>query len=176
MIKHVLHIIWWKITSNQSRIKYLKKQGVKIGENCSISSDVKFGTEPFLISIGDNVRLTSNVQFITHDGSLWVLRNLKMIKENADIFGKIKIGNNVNIGWNCVILPGVSIGNNCIIGANSVITHSIPDNSVAVGNPARVIKTINEYYDNIEDKIVLTKGLQKEERKKIILKSNYLKK
>lgn len=174
MIKHWLHLIWWKFVNNEARIAYLRKQGVQIGNDCSISSDVKFGTEPYLITIGDYVRLTSNVQFITHDGSMWVLRNKGLVDKNADIFGKIQIGNNVNIGWNTVLMPGVSIGDNCIIGANSVVTHSIPPDSVAAGSPARVIRSTEDYYEKIKDNIVLTKGLGEEERRKKIMKSKLL--
>lgn len=176
MIKHWLHLIWWKIASNEARINYLRKQGVHIGKNCSISSDVKFGTELYLISIGDNVRLTSNVQFITHDGSMWVLRNMELVDKSADVFGKIIIGNNVNVGWNSVIMPGVSIGDNCIIGANSVVTHSVPNNSVAAGSPARVIRTTEEYYEKIKENIVLTKGMELEKKKEKVQNSRLLKK
>lgn len=62
------------------------------------------------------------------------------------IFGKIEIGDNVHIGWNTIIMPNVSIGNNCVIGAGAVVTKSIPDNSVAVGVPARVIESIDEKF------------------------------
>lgn len=54
----------------------------------------------------------------------------------------VTIGNNVWIGGSVTILAGVTIGNNCTIGAGAVVTHNIPDNAIAVGNPARVIKTI----------------------------------
>ena len=54
------------------------------------------------------------------------------------------IGDNVWIGGNAVINPGVTIGNNCVIGAGSVVTKNIPDNSIAVGNPARVIREITD--------------------------------
>ena len=56
----------------------------------------------------------------------------------------IKIGNNVWIGANAVVLPGVSIGDNTVIGAGSVVTKKIPANVVAVGNPCRVLREINE--------------------------------
>lgn len=56
----------------------------------------------------------------------------------------VTIGDNVWIGGNVVINPGVIIGNNCVIGSGSVVTKNIPDNSIAVGNPARVIREITE--------------------------------
>ena len=57
----------------------------------------------------------------------------------------IAIGSNVWIGANAVILPGITIGDNVIIGAGSIVTKSIPANSIAVGNPCRVIKSKSEY-------------------------------
>ena len=56
----------------------------------------------------------------------------------------VKIGSGCWICANVVILPGVTIGDNCVIGAGSVVTKSIPDNSVAVGNPCRVLRTLSE--------------------------------
>lgn len=56
----------------------------------------------------------------------------------------VKIGNTVWIGANVVILPGVTIGENSVIGAGSVVTHDIPANVVAVGNPCRVMREITE--------------------------------
>ncbi|MBE5991552.1 MAG: acyltransferase [Paenibacillaceae bacterium] len=168
-LKHWIHIIWWKTINNEKRIIYLRKQGVVIGSNCSVSSDVVFGTEPYLISIGNNVRLTSKVQFITHDGSIWVLRNLGLVSREADLYGIITIGNNVNIGWNTVILPGITIGDNCIIGANSVVTHNIPNNCVVAGSPARIVKSLDDYYLKVKDKILLTKGMDSDKKKKIIM-------
>ncbi len=63
------------------------------------------------------------------------------------MLGKVKIGNNVFIGAGSVVLPNVTIGNDVIIGAGSIVTKDIPSNSVAVGNPARVIKTFEEYFE-----------------------------
>ena len=60
----------------------------------------------------------------------------------------------VYIGNNVLILPGVTIGNNVVIGAGAVVTHDIPDNSVAVGVPARVIKTADEYLNKIENESI----------------------
>lgn len=61
--------------------------------------------------------------------------------------GKVKIGNNVFIGMQSTILKGVTIGNNVIIGANSLVNKDVPDNCVVAGNPAKVIMSLDEYYE-----------------------------
>lgn len=165
----IIELIKYKITSFQGRVKILRKQGIDIGENCEIYSNVSFGSEPYLISIGDNVRITSGCKFITHDGGVWVLRNLKLL-DNGDLFGKITIGNNVHIGLNTVIMPNVTIGDNCIIGCGAIVTKDIPDNSIAVGVPARVIETIDEYYKKNKERCDFTKNMSKKEKKEYIIK------
>lgn len=142
--------------------------GGKLGVDCEIYPDVEFGSEPYMITIGNHVRITNGVRFVTHDGGVWVLRNLGL--ENADIFGKIEIWDNVHIGWNAIIMPNVSIGNNCVIGAGAVVTKSIPDNSVAVGVPAKVIESIDEYYAKAQNKCVYTKTLSWEKKKDYLIK------
>ncbi|MBN2758745.1 MAG: acyltransferase [Bacteroidales bacterium] len=124
-----------KSGSNQYRINYLKKQGVKIGNDCLIFT-FAFSTEPYLVEIGNHVVVSNGTIFITHDGSVWLFR-----KENPNltIFGKITIGDNTFIGMNCIILPNSEIGSNCIIGAGSVVRGKIPDDSVVMGNPAKVV-------------------------------------
>lgn len=144
-----------------------KKLGGKIGSDCEIAPDVEFGSEPYLISIGNHVRLTKGVKFITHDGGTWVLRGLGI--ENIDIFGPITIGNNVNIGWNAIILPNVSIGDNCIIGAGAIVTRDIPNNSIAVGVPAKVIESIDTYKEKALEKCDYTKQYSWKEKKKYLI-------
>lgn len=146
-----------------------KKGGVKIGKGCEIYSSAEFGSEPYLVTLGDHVRVNSGVRFVTHDGGVWVLRHLKDDYKNIDIFGKITIGNNVHIGTNAIIMPGVSIGSNCIIGCGAIVTKNIPDNSIAVGVPARVIESIDEYEIKHMNDFVHTKMLTQEEKKKQLL-------
>ncbi|MGR5966728.1 acyltransferase [Bacillus cereus] len=81
---------------------------------------------------------------LTHGYDWSVLKN--MYHEVIGSSGKVKIGNNVFVGANSTILKGVSIGNNVIIGANSLVNKEVPDNVVIAGNPARVIMSIEEYY------------------------------
>jgi acetyltransferase-like isoleucine patch superfamily enzyme len=115
------------------------------------------------------VRLTVGVKITTHDGGLWVLRNNGKLK-NADKFGKVKIGNNVHIGLNTIIMPGVTIGDNVIIGCGAVVTKDIPSNSVAVGVPAKVMESIDDYYRKVKDKVVMTKNLSADEKRTFLEK------
>ena len=90
------------------------------------------------VTIGDDCFLGPNVSIYTACHSINpVERNTR--KEWAL---PVRIGNNVWIGGDVTILPGVTIGDNCTIGAGSVVTHDIPANTVAAGNPARVIKDV----------------------------------
>lgn len=153
------------VTTN---LKKFKKEGGIIGENCEIQSQVEFGTEPYLITIGNHVRITQGVKFITHDGGVWVLRDEQGLSD-IDVIGPIKVGNNVSIGWNAIIMPNVTIGDNCIIGAGAIVTKDIPSNTVAVGVPARVIESIDEYRSKVVEKGIHSKRMSKKE-KKIFLK------
>lgn len=112
---------------------------MKIGTRCLINN-VNFSTEPYLIEIGDHVAIAAGTDFITHDGAVWCFREEI---ENADVFGKIKIGNNVFIGNNCTILPNTSVGDNSIIGAGSIVRGQFPMDSVIVGNPAKVVLSMS---------------------------------
>lgn len=125
----------------------LRKMGVLIGEGCEVYRDVSFGSEPFLINIGNNVRITTGVKFCTHDGGIFVLRNIGKCTDNDNIFGNIRVGDNVHIGWNSIIMPNVHVGNNVIIGVNTVVTKDIPSDSVVAGCPAHVICTLDDYYN-----------------------------
>ena len=166
----LLKVILSKFEMARSPIEFLRKKGAKIGNSCSIASNVQFGSEPYMITIGNHVRLTENVRLVTHDGGLWVVRELKEEYKNADIFKPIVIGNNVHVGVNSIIMPGVTIGNNVIIGCGAVVTKNIPDNSVAVGVPARVIETVDEYIEKNKDKYIDTKNLSAEEKRKTLEK------
>ena len=130
-----LQLVILKKSSSEKKIKYLRKQGMKIGSNCHFNT-FSFSTEPYLIEIGDHVAIAGGSEIITHDGAIW-----SFLDEftNADVFGKVIIGNNVFIGNNCTILPNTIIGDNCVVGAGSVVRGKFPENSVIVGNPAKVV-------------------------------------
>lgn len=169
-ISNLIRKIRIALATNEQYAQILRRVGVIIGADCSIHKDATFGTEPYLISLGNHVRISHGVKFITHDGGLWVPRYMGLIDKRADKFGKIVIGNNVNIGWDAIIMPGVTIGDNCIIGAGAVVTKDIPTNSVAVGVPAKVIETIEEYVEKNRNRVIMTKGLEHIQKRKEIEK------
>ena len=89
------------------------------------------------VTIGNNVLFGPHVMISTGTHPLDPIE-----RQKTEYGASISIGNDVWVGGNVSILPGVKIGNNCVIGAGSVVNRDIPDNSVAVGNPCRVIKSV----------------------------------
>ena len=179
LLKYIIRFLYCKM-HNINKAEYtLLTGGGKLGENCEIYSSVVFGSEPYLIEIGNNVRITDGVKFVTHDGGLWTLRNLYDDMKNADCFGRIVVKDNVHIGWNTVIMPGVTIGNNVVIGASSIVTKSIPSNVVVAGNPAKIIKSYDEYITGSLPFNLHCKGMRYNEKKKFLLsldESKFIKK
>ncbi len=147
----------WSRTSPKRYIKFLRKQGIKVGDNLWVTPDVKSLSidisRPSLLEIGNQVRLNRNLTILTHDGGYYVLRN--KYKEFIPQSGRVKIGNNVYFGRNCTVFKGVTIGDNCIIGFGSVITKDIPSDSVAVGAPAKVISSLDDYYKKRKEKCIM---------------------
>lgn len=144
--------------------KYLK---VNIGENVRITGKPVFGSEPYLIFIGDNVTITDGVNFLTHDGGVGVLR-----KKHAgiNVFNSIHIGCNVFIGTNTIIMPGVTVGDNVVIGAASLVSRDVPNDVVVAGVPAKIIKTLGEYEERALNKAMFLNENDPVQRKDKILK------
>ncbi|GMK38141.1 galactoside O-acetyltransferase [Paenibacillus sp. CCS19] len=159
-----------KHSSPSKRAQIIKRTSeVSLGAGCEVYDNVSFGSEPYLIQIGDNVRITKGVTFITHDGGVWVLRNNGMLV-NSDKFGTIKVGSNVHIGINATIMPGVNIGDNVIIGVGAVVTKDVPSNSIAAGVPAKVIKSLEEYYEKCKETADFTKVMNYSEKREYLIK------
>jgi len=142
-IYRIFNFIARKLLSNK---RYAKLVGVKFGKDCRFVGNISFGSEPYLVSIGNHVSITK-CNFLTHDGAVWLFREKE---PDIDVCKPIKIGNNVFIGSDCIILSGVTIGDNVIVGAGSVVTKNLDSGYVYAGVPARPIKTVDEYYEKIK--------------------------
>lgn len=158
----------WKLKSREQKLRLLKERGLVIGDGCEVLNGYEFGSEPYLVRIGNNVRLAPGVRISTHDGGCWVLRNLYPEQAAADRFGRVVIGDNCHIGMNATIMPGVTIGNNCIVGACAVVTHDIPEGTVVAGVPARPLCTIEQYRDKHLDELIMTKGMTWDEKRRVV--------
>lgn len=111
---------------------------VEIGDNFYINHNSVL-LDAGKIIFGDNVFIGPNCAFYTSGHPI----NVKDRNQGLEYAYPIKIGNNVWIGGNVVILPGVTVGDNTVIGAGSVVTKDIPESVIAFGNPCKVIKNIN---------------------------------
>lgn len=134
--------------SKYNREGLAKKLGVTVGNKCRFIDFPQFGSEPYLIEIGDRVTISSEVLFLTHDGGTWVFRDVEKYRKVIK-FGKIKIGNNCFIGARSTIMPGVVIGDNCVIGACSLVTQNVPSGEVWGGVPAHFITKTNDYAEKL---------------------------
>lgn len=127
------------IIGNNTRISAGGNGKVYIGENVLID-DCTFIMAHEKITIGKNTKIAAFC-FITDFNHKYKDKNLHLVDQGYDT-KPVLIGENVWIGTHSIILPGVNIGNRSVVGAGSVVTKDIPANSVAVGNPAKVIKHI----------------------------------
>jgi|GEM_PF-852263 len=137
LLRRIIHyfgnlIRWLHIT-------YLRCMGVKIGRGCMISLRAKIDIRRGKITIGNYCTITYGCVILSHDRSAMHINPL----DSGE--GEVVIKDNVYIGVNSVVLRNVTIGENSVIGAGSVVTRDIPPNSVAVGNPARVVKKIERF-------------------------------
>ncbi|MFK5647479.1 acyltransferase [Ornithinimicrobium sp. LYQ121] len=116
--------------------------------------------------MGNHVTVSSEVQFITHDGGVWVFR---AGEPDLDVVAPIVVHDNVFIGSRVTILPGVTIGAHSVIGAGSVVTKDVPTGVVVAGCPARVRSTIDAYKARCIANGVRTKGLAPEAKREVLL-------
>ncbi|MBK5074421.1 acyltransferase [Budviciaceae bacterium CWB-B4] len=128
-------MLWLEVIGETARIR--------IGTNVRLSVNVHIAAIHD-VTIGNNVLVGSNVIITDHSHGIFTREELLIppCKRPLVSKGAVIIGDNVWLGNGVVVLSGVSIGEGCVIGANSVVTGSIPDFSVAVGIPARVIRNV----------------------------------
>lgn len=147
-------------TELERRGELLKSMFAEIGNNCYIEPPMRsnwgghhvhFGNNVYAnfnltlvddthIYIGDNTMIGPNVTIATAGHPILPELRLKAYQYNA----AVRIGKNCWLGAGVIVLPGVSIGDNSVIGAGSIVTKDVPSNVVAVGNPCKVLRQINE--------------------------------
>jgi maltose O-acetyltransferase len=130
------NFIRWK---HQRYMQMLCNRGMKLGNGVSIEDGFFFDpSHCYLIEIGDNCTFAPNVRIIAHDASTRRITGFTRL-------ARVIIENDCFIGDSVLILPGVTVGEGSIVGAGSVVTRSIPKGSVVVGNPARVLCTVEDF-------------------------------
>ncbi len=138
-MKKLIRIFLEYLRGEPQHLDKLIKRGLRVGKNFNRMGGVIIDPyHCYHITIGDNVTLAPRVHILAHDASTWHFLG----KTRA---ANVVIGNDVFVGAGSIILPGVHIGNRVVIGAGSVVTKDIPDDSVAVGNPAIVICSLDDY-------------------------------
>lgn len=173
IIRLLVKFYWLYV--KKDRIGYARKLGVRIGKHCQILADpsAAFGTEPWLIKLGNHVDVTSGVQFLNHEGGIWCARGIDPFYETQDLFAPIEVGDNVMIGTHSLIMPGVHIGNNVIIGGHSVVTKDIPDGLIVAGIPAKQISTIDAFMDKLKNRSTFPTKKMTAKQKKIFLMKHF---
>ncbi len=150
--KVVNKILYPNTHSSKAFIKYLTSKGIEIGEGTIFTKPKQTTVDtqkPEFLVIGNNCCITEGVVLLAHD---WSYSVVARVYHDAPAKQRItKIGNNVFIGINSIILMGANIGDNVIIGAGSVVNGKVDSNSVYAGNPAVKIHTLDEHYKKIKD-------------------------
>ena len=156
------------VLASERDVAYLFDLG-RIGERVRVVGTPQFGSEPFLVEIGDDTQISSDVSFITHR---FVGLAMRLKQPNYRIYQRIRIGDRVSIGQRAIIMPGVTVGDDVIIGAMSLVSRDIPSGHVAVGAPARPIMTIQEFRDGVAETpgFELPPGLSARSRKEAIIR------
>ncbi|EJT6165230.1 acyltransferase [Clostridium perfringens] len=140
VIKRIFNSIKYRIVNRinpKTQLDMLKERGLKVGKNFNMFNSVIDEGHCWLVEIGDDVTIT-NSTILAHDASMKRFINKSKI-------GKVKIGDRVFIGYGSILLPNISIGSDVIIGAGTVVNRDIPDDSIVVGNPARIIGKVSEF-------------------------------
>lgn len=132
--------------SPNEKAEYLRGKVYHMGKNVQLFTN-GIGTEPYLISIGDNVNVAAGVTFINHDVSIFNVGRLvdPEATQPLDKVGSIVLDDNCMVGAQSILMPGCSVGKNSVIAAGSVVTKAVPANEVWGGVPAKFIMTTEDY-------------------------------
>jgi acetyltransferase-like isoleucine patch superfamily enzyme len=140
-LRRILHEVQIRLADEYRRAELFRREGAEIGLGCRLLITT-LGSEPYLVSIGDETLVSGGVKFLTHDAGTWVFR---VEHPEAGRFGRISVGSRAFIGANAIILAGVTIGDRSIVGAGAVVTKDVPPGVVVAGVPARVVTSVADY-------------------------------
>ncbi len=136
------------LLKGEQNLDKLRKRGLIVGKDFTRMEGVIIDSSHcWHIEIGDNVVLAPRVHILAHDASTKAFLNYTRVANT-------RIGNNVFIGAGTVVLPGITIGNNVIIGAGSIVTKDIPNDSVAAGNPAHIIESLDAFLNREKQRML----------------------
>jgi acetyltransferase-like isoleucine patch superfamily enzyme len=168
MVARVLRELRARLAVARDPVAYHRAQGAEIGEGVEIfgAGVNTFGSEPYLVRVGDGVTISNDVQFVTHDGGLRVVRD---VHPGAFYYAPIEVGDRVFIGAGAILLPGVSVGGGSVIGAGAVVAADVAPGTVVAGVPARPIKRVDEYAFARREEWIDTAGLTPEQKRQRLL-------
>ena len=140
------------MTGGYRRAAYLKKKNYfhHQGEHCFFTP-YNYGTEPYLLSFGDNVHVATGVHFVTHDIAAKMFHQMEPNVRYISRVGAIEIGNNVFIGAGATILYDVKIEDNVMIAAGTLVHKSLAGGAIYAGVPARKIGNFDDYKKRNEE-------------------------
>jgi acetyltransferase-like isoleucine patch superfamily enzyme len=167
MIGRVLSLAINAARLHRDPVRYFRSKGVDIGEDVDIfgATVSTFGSEPYLVAIGSRVTISHNVDFITHDGGM---RLARVRYPGAYLYGRIRVGDDCFLGARCIILPGATVGEGSVIGSGSVVAGDIPAGVVAIGAPARPVKSVEEYIREKRHLWINTAGLTASAKRELL--------
>ena len=141
---------WIARLRGEQSIPDLLARGLNSNGNFSAARHTDIdGQCAWAITIGDEVTLAHDVRVIAHDAATKRLMGYTVVRP-------VSIGDRTYVGAGAIILPGVAIGRDCVIGAGAIVTRDVPDGSVAVGNPARVVASTAEVRERHEQRMAQT--------------------
>jgi acetyltransferase-like isoleucine patch superfamily enzyme len=148
-------------------VGFHRRRGARIGERVELigGGPHMFGSEPYLVTVGDDVTISHGVDFITHDGGLRVMRDRW---PDAYVYAPITVGDRAFIGAHAVLMPGVTIGDRAVVGVGAVVTRDVPAGMVVAGVPARPVRPAEEYAAASRERWIDTAGMSADAKERLL--------